>query len=207
MSEGRTIGETTEKQKAIRHDLNRLCRVLSAGRRSGRGPGRRAKGDPGELGVSDTYLPGARGQHLTLLRGIHGEAGAIKEKLRGLRPQWSGRERLGSVTVLGPGVQKNLYGLYPHPPRSINKQFRGRRGRQSGGTFSAPILKILLLRSSSFKIQTPPKRCPLPRRSRVKSLFSRHPQPGTHPAVVCETAWVPRQARTRKKDGFYGPIL
>lgn len=68
-----------EKQKAIRHDLNRPCRVVPPGRREvgvGRtgGSGRWGKGAPKEFGASSTSSPGSGYRPFTLPRGPEAES-------------------------------------------------------------------------------------------------------------------------------------
>ena len=190
-----------EKQKAIRHDLNRLCRVVPAGRTSGRGSGRWVKGDLEEFGVSGTYLPGAGSRPFTLPEGSKGREGAIKGKLKGFHLLPQCRERAGLGFQIFDSCWPRGSAGFVRPFHTLSLQeastVPGATSPTERSSPSQPRAEPLP------SISRRPKRGPPAQAHFCKSLSSRHPLPSTDPAVIGNPGWIRGHTCTPKEDRYF----
>ena len=154
------------------------------------------RGDLEKSGVSVWYLLARRrGSALYPSRGVQRQGGAIRGKLKGfhLLPECREREGLDSrcLTVVGPGVTKDLYALYTPSSFAKHQQSPGRPGRRSGVSPSESRAE------PPPSIPRRPKRGPPARAHFGKSLSSRHPRSSMHSAMICDPGWIRGQSRTR----------
>lgn len=154
------------------------------------------RGDLEEFGGLWYLLARRRGSAFYPSRGVQRQGGGIKGKLKGFRllPQCRVKEGLG-FQMFDSCWPKGLAGFYTPSPSAKHQQPRGDwpKKRSSPSQPQAEPPPSILRRR---------KRCPPAQEHFCKSLSSRHPQPSTHPAVICDSGWVRRQTCTPKEDRF-----
>lgn len=146
------------------------------------------RGDLEKSGVSVWYLLARRrGSALYPSRGVQRQGGAIRKVERvftflsaGKGRGWDSR----CLTVVGPGVPKDLYALYTPSPSAKQQQSPGRPGRRSGVPLSSPEPSLRLQYQDALNV------VPLPGRTLVKVCL-----PATHsPACTLQSSAI--------RDGF-----